>query len=69
MQEFEGGAVEPRTDPRIFFGGGANQVLQKKLRAKTESRARSARESSAKLLRTEGRAKEKRGKGLGRGLG
>ena len=55
-------------DPGIYFGGGQTKVPNRKLRAKPESRARSARELRAK---PEPRAKpeKKRGRGLGRGLG
>ena len=65
-----------------FILGGQTKVLNRKLRAKPESRARSARVSRAKpesrarsarelRAKPEPRAKpeKKRGEGLGRGLG
>ena len=69
-------------DPGIYFGGGQTKVPNRKLRAKPESRARSARVSRAKpesrarsarelRAKPEPRAKpeKNRGRGLGRGLG
>ena len=69
-------------DPGIYFGGGQTKVPNQKLRAKSESRARSARVSRAKpesrarsarelRAKPEPRAKpeKNRGRGLGRGLG
>ena len=75
--------VVPGADPGIYFGGGQTKVPNRKLRAKPESRARSARVSRGKAFfqgakrpriegeaRTEGEAREKNGgRGLGRGLG
>ena len=67
-------------DPRIYFGGGQTKVPKRKLRAKPESRARSARVSRAKpesrarsarelRAKPEPRAKpeKKRGEGSGEG--
>ena len=61
-------------DPGIYFGGGQTKVPNRKLRAKPESRARSAqvsRAQSARELRAklEPRAKpeKKRGEGSGEG--
>ena len=69
-------------DPGIYFGGGQTKVPNRKLRAKPESRARSARVSRAKpesrarsarelRAKPEPRAKpeKKRGEGSGEGLG
>ena len=55
-------------DPGIYFGEGQTKVPNRRLRAKPESRARSARELRAK---PEPRAKpeKKRGEGSGEGLG
>ena len=67
-------------DPGIYFGGGQTRVPNRKLRAKPESRARSARVSRAKpksrarsarelRAKPEPRAKpeKKRGEGSGEG--
>ena len=40
--------VPTGADPGIYFGGGQTKVPNRKLRAKPESRARSARVSRAK---------------------
>ena len=71
---------EPGADPGIYFGGGQTKVPIRKLRAKPESRARSARVSRAKpeskprsarelRAKLEPRAKpeKKRGEGSGEG--
>ena len=54
-------------DPEIYFGG-PNQGPQSKIRAKPDSRARSARELRAKP-EPKAKPENKRGRGLGRGLG
>ena len=64
------------TDPGIYFGG-QTKFSNRKLRAKPESRARSARESRAKPESKARSARDLRakpekkngGRGLGRGLG
>ena len=74
-------AMDPGADPGIYFGGGGlTKVSNRKLRAKPESRARSARVSRAKpesrarsarelRAKPEPRAKpeKKRGEGSGEG--
>ena len=75
-------ATDPGADPGIYFGGGQTKVPNRTLRAKPESRARSARVSrakpesrarSARELRAKPKPRAKpeknRGRGLGRGLG
>ena len=71
--------VQPGADPGIYFWRGQNKVPNRKLRAKPESRARSARVSRAARVkgakrpriegeaRTEGEAREKAGEGSGEG--
>ena len=72
--------LKPGADPGIYFGGGQTKVPNRKLRAKPESRARSARVSRAKpesrarsarelRAKPEPRAKpeKKRGEGSGEG--
>ena len=44
-------------DPGIYFGGGQTKFSDRKLMAKPESRARSARVEGAKRLRFEGKAR------------
>ena len=53
---------ESLADPGIYFFGGQTKIPNRKLSAKPESKARSAREVRAK-------PKKKRGRGFGRGLG